>query len=111
MVLVVVVDIDVIVLFIVLVEFFVVVFFFGNFSFVEEVYIVDGFIEDVIVQFFKIVCLSVILRMFVFCYKDCEQSLLMIGCEFGVMYVVDGSVCCFGDCLCVVVQLIDVKID
>jgi len=75
----------------------------------EQEYFADGFTEDLITDLSKISGLRVISRNSVFVYKGKSVKIAEIGKEFGVNYVLEGSVRKVGDRVRINAQLIDVK--
>lgn len=72
-------------------------------------YFADGFTEDLITDLSKISGLRVISRNSVFVYKGKSVKISEVGKEFGVGYVLEGSVRKIGDQVRINAQLIDVK--
>jgi len=75
----------------------------------EQEYFADGFTEDLITDLSKISGLRVISRNSVFVYKGKSVKIKEVGKEFGVGYVLEGSVRKIGDQVRINAQLIDVK--
>jgi adenylate cyclase len=75
----------------------------------EQEYFADGFTEDLITDLSKISGLRVISRNSVFVYKGKSVKIAEIGKEFGVGYVLEGSVRKVGNQVRINAQLIDVK--
>ena len=75
----------------------------------EQEYFADGFTEDLITDLSKISGLRVISRNSVFAYKGKSIKIKEVGKEFGVGYVLEGSVRKIGDQVRINAQLIDVK--
>ncbi|MCP4367904.1 MAG: tetratricopeptide repeat protein [Deltaproteobacteria bacterium] len=75
----------------------------------EQEYFADGFTEDLITDLSKISGLRVISRNSVFVYKGKSVNIKEVGKEFGVGYVLEGSVRKIGDQVRINAQLIDVK--
>jgi len=76
---------------------------------VEQEYFADGFTEDLITDLSKISGLRVISRNSVFVYKGKSVKIKEVGKEFGVGYVLEGSVRKVRDQVRINAQLIDVK--
>jgi len=72
-------------------------------------YFADGFTEDLITDLSKISGLRVISRNSVFVYKGKPVNIAKVGKEFGVGYVLEGSVRKIGNQVRINAQLIDVK--
>ncbi len=72
-------------------------------------YFADGFTEDLITDLSNISGLRVISRNSVFVYKGKSVKISEVGKEFGVGYVLEGSVRKIGDQVRINAQLIDVK--
>ena len=73
----------------------------------EDEYIADGITEDIITAISKIDAMFVIARNSTFTYKGKPVKVKQISEEFGVQYVLEGSVQRSGDRLRVTSQLID----
>lgn len=75
----------------------------------DQEYFADGFTEDLITDLSNISGLRVISRNSVFVYKGKSVKISEVGKEFGVGYVLEGSVRKIGDQVRINAQLIDVK--
>lgn len=73
----------------------------------EQDYFSDGMTEDLITDLSKISGLFVIARNSVFTYKDVPVKIRDVGREFGVRYVLEGSVRKAGGKVRITAQLID----
>ena len=74
----------------------------------ENAYFVDGFQDALIGELGQLKSIRVISRTSTLRYRDSNKLLPDIAKELGVKVIVEGSVHCFGDSLCLIVQLIDV---
>jgi adenylate cyclase len=77
----------------------------------EQEYFVDGLTEDIITELSRFRDLLVISRNSVFMHKGRAVKIPDIAAEFGVQYVVEGSVRKAGDRVRITVQLIDGETD
>ena len=73
----------------------------------EQVYFVDGMVEDIITGLSRIKWLFVIARNSTFVYKGRATDVKQVGRELGVRYVLEGSVRKVGNQVRVTGQLID----
>jgi TolB-like protein/class 3 adenylate cyclase/cytochrome c-type biogenesis protein CcmH/NrfG len=73
----------------------------------EDEYIADGITEDIITAISKIDAMFVIARNSTFTYKGTPVKIKQVSEEFGVQYVLEGSIQRSGDRLRVTAQLID----
>jgi TolB-like protein/tetratricopeptide (TPR) repeat protein len=73
----------------------------------EDEYIADGITEDIITAISKIDAIFVIARNSTFTYKNKPVKIKQVSEEFGVKYVLEGSIQRSGDRLRVTAQLID----
>jgi adenylate cyclase len=73
----------------------------------EQVYFIDGLVEDITTALSCIRSLFVIARNSAFAYQGCAMDVRQIGRDLGVRYAVEGSVRRAGNRLRVTVQLID----
>lgn len=69
----------------------------------ENEYFSDGIIEEIINVLIKIKGLKVIVWIFVFVYKNKLVDIWEIGCWLGVANFLEGSVCKFGNKVCIIV--------
>lgn len=74
----------------------------------ENSHVIDGMQDALIGELGQIKTIRVISRTSTLRYRDKEMLLPEIAKELGVNTIVEGSVHCLGDSLCLVVQLIDV---
>ncbi|UCH15702.1 MAG: helix-turn-helix domain-containing protein [Bacteroidales bacterium] len=74
----------------------------------ENSYIIDGMQDALIGELGQIKSIRVISRTSTLRYRDTDMLLPDIAKELGVNTIVEGSVHCLGDSLCLIVQLIDV---
>ena len=74
---------------------------------VEQGYVVDGLVEDIITALSRISAFSVIARNSSFTYKGRAVDVRQIGRELGVRYVLEGSVRKSGGRLRITGQLVD----
>ncbi len=74
----------------------------------ENSYLVDGMHDALIGELGQVESLRVISRTSTLRYRDSEMLLQDIANELGVNTIVEGSIQCFGDSLCFLVQMIDV---
>jgi adenylate cyclase len=77
----------------------------------EQEYFVDGLTEDIITELSRFRNLLVISRNSVFVHKGRAVKIQEVAAEFGVQYVVEGSVRKAGNRVRVTVQLIDAETD
>lgn len=77
----------------------------------DQEYFSDGITEDIITELSKISGLFVIARHSSFTYKNKSVSLLQVGRELGVRYVLEGSVRKAGSRLRITAQLTDATTD
>jgi adenylate cyclase len=73
----------------------------------EQEYFTDGMVEDIITALSRIRWLFVIARNSSFVYKDRPVDVKQVGREFGVRYVLEGSVRKAGNRVRITAQLID----
>lgn len=74
----------------------------------ENSYVIDGMQDALIGELGQIKSIRVISRTSTLRYRDSNMLLPDIAKELGVNTIVEGSVHCMGDSLCLVIQLIDV---
>ena len=74
----------------------------------ENSYIIDGMQDVLIGELGQIKSVRVISRTSTLRYRNSEMLLPDIAKELGVNTIVEGSVRCLGDSLCLIIQLIDV---
>ncbi len=77
----------------------------------EQEFFADGLTEDIITELSRFHDLLVISRNSTFVYKGKAVKVQDVGREFGVDYVIEGSVRKAGDRVRVTVQLIDAETD
>ncbi|UCH14264.1 MAG: helix-turn-helix domain-containing protein [Bacteroidales bacterium] len=74
----------------------------------ENTFIIDGMQDALIGELGQIKSIRVISRTSTLRYRDSDMLLPDIAKELGVNTIVEGSVQCLGDSLCLIIQLIDV---
>ncbi|MFC2137163.1 hypothetical protein ACFLTE_03205, partial [Bacteroidota bacterium] len=74
----------------------------------ENDFVIDGMQDALIGELGQVKSIRVISRTSTLRYRDSDMLLPDIAKELGVNTIVEGSVHCLGDSLCLVVQLIDV---
>ena len=77
----------------------------------ENQYFADGMMDDILNQLSKINRLSVKSRQSVEKYRGSDKSIVKIGKELGVDYLVEGSAQKISDSVRIIAQLIDVNTD
>jgi TolB-like protein len=73
----------------------------------DQVYFVDGIVEDIITELSRFPYIFVIARTTSFTYKDKTVDIRQVGRELGVRYVLEGSVRKIGDRVRITAQLIE----
>jgi TolB-like protein/cytochrome c-type biogenesis protein CcmH/NrfG len=73
----------------------------------EQVYFVDGIVEDIITELSRFRYILVIARTTSFTYKSKSVDIRQVGRELGVRYVLEGSVRRIGDRVRITAQLIE----
>ncbi len=73
----------------------------------EQVYFVDGIVEDIITELSRFPYILVIARTTSFTYKGKSVDIRQVGHELGVRYVLEGSVRRIGDRVRITAQLIE----
>jgi adenylate cyclase len=73
----------------------------------EQVYFVDGIVEDIITELSRFPYIFVIARTTSFTYKDKTVDIRQVGRELGIRYVLEGSVRRIGERVRITAQLIE----
>jgi adenylate cyclase len=73
----------------------------------EQVYFVDGIVEDIITELSRFPYIFVIARTTSFTFKGKSIDIRQVGCELSVRYVLEGSVRRVGDRVRITAQLIE----